>query len=762
ALFSYDGFTNNLKLFDSGTGGMTELAQKFHIAKPMYGLCRVALPEVGQPRIVLICWVGEDVEEFRRTECASHVPAVKNFFKEANAFIIASNKDELAEEKIAEILGKVRPPLERFRRNSRPTEKEETVGTNYRKTNAAMEMRWINRESFWARAEREEEERKEEEKRKAAEERRRRERERVLKERKEAEERDRKMNEKLQMIEEQRGWAWPLSSSERNSYCFSIPIHGPCFVHCKHIFNQVSNVSAMRVEVKRQEQARKQEKSRWEEQQREHEEEMRARLRRSESIEKAAEAAVLVSQRSMNPREFFRQLSQSSISPVSPRTGKPPFRRYQRSLTDTAFIFEKASASSGPTSPISPSVTSPFSRTPTSPFNRCMSPSSPGFRPIKSPQSPHAPVKTPPASPVEGFAPPMSFLPSLTEFKASPPQFSLPDLPAAQVTAVTESSSVIQTKSSTVDVIEQETVTIPDAPAAPLPDNPVPLKESVSELLMDTCVPNEIEEELVIIVGPEEPKAQLPSEACTTCLPTTDTSFSSQDLAEAEQAFMPRSEPVAVSPLIEVEEPIEEEEPEQEEAEETAEFDSSGEQPESETLASDEPTLMEEIGTDIGEETGKFIDVLSRILTSAYSSAWSESLIISLCTEVCVEETKNLLTEEERPDQNGVFPQNGTGKEYDDSSDHSTPEKCTYIVNREDTEEEDAQSEETENGESSADRRLLRVRALYDYQAEDDTEISFEPGDIIMDVETVDKAWWRGFSKDGRQGLFPSNYVETI
>lgn len=45
---------------------------------------------------------------------------------------------------------------------------------------------------------------------------------------------------------------------------------------------------------------------------------------------------------------------------------------------------------------------------------------------------------------------------------------------------------------------------------------------------------------------------------------------------------------------------------------------------------------------------------------------------------------------------------------------------------------------------------------------EDETEISFEPGDIIMDVETVDKAWWRGLNKDGRQGLFPSNYVETI
>lgn len=120
-------------------------------------------------------------------------------------------------------------------------------GTNYRKTNAAMEMRLINRESFWARAEvstpplpsflhsdtclsaghseclnnyqryqnksqntptvfrqREEEERKDEERKRTLEERRRLEKERVLKERRDAEERDRKMNEKLQMIEEQR------------------------------------------------------------------------------------------------------------------------------------------------------------------------------------------------------------------------------------------------------------------------------------------------------------------------------------------------------------------------------------------------------------------------------------------------------------------------------------------------------------------------------------------------------------------------------
>ncbi|MEQ2314270.1 hypothetical protein AMECASPLE_010398 [Ameca splendens] len=75
---------------------------------------------------------------------------------------------------------------------------------------------------------------------------------------------------------------------------------------------------------------------------------------------------------------------------------------------------------------------------------------------------------------------------------------------------------------------------------------------------------------------------------------------------------------------------------------------------------------------------------------------------------------------------------------------------------------EDNEEQISENGQEDSAERYMCVRALYDYQAEDESEISFEPGDIIRDVEMVDKAWWRGWSKDGRQGLFPANYVETI
>ncbi|XDV54671.1 hypothetical protein PO909_022907 [Leuciscus waleckii] len=54
------------------------------------------------------------------------------------------------------------------------------------------------------------------------------------------------------------------------------------------------------------------------------------------------------------------------------------------------------------------------------------------------------------------------------------------------------------------------------------------------------------------------------------------------------------------------------------------------------------------------------------------------------------------------------------------------------------------------------------ARALYDYQASDDTEISFDPDDIITGIEMIDEGWWRGYSPDGHNGMFPANYVELL
>ncbi|GFO14646.1 drebrin-like protein [Plakobranchus ocellatus] len=58
--------------------------------------------------------------------------------------------------------------------------------------------------------------------------------------------------------------------------------------------------------------------------------------------------------------------------------------------------------------------------------------------------------------------------------------------------------------------------------------------------------------------------------------------------------------------------------------------------------------------------------------------------------------------------------------------------------------------------------QALCARALYDYQAADDTEITFDPYDIITNIEQIDEGWWQGFGPDGSYGMFPANYVQLI
>ncbi|XP_031416647.1 LIM and SH3 domain protein 1-like [Clupea harengus] len=54
-----------------------------------------------------------------------------------------------------------------------------------------------------------------------------------------------------------------------------------------------------------------------------------------------------------------------------------------------------------------------------------------------------------------------------------------------------------------------------------------------------------------------------------------------------------------------------------------------------------------------------------------------------------------------------------------------------------------------------------RYRALYDYAAADDDEVSFGEGDMILDVQQIDEGWMFGrVQRTGQQGMLPANYVE--
>ncbi|XP_073514908.1 src substrate cortactin isoform X2 [Phyllobates terribilis] len=71
-----------------------------------------------------------------------------------------------------------------------------------------------------------------------------------------------------------------------------------------------------------------------------------------------------------------------------------------------------------------------------------------------------------------------------------------------------------------------------------------------------------------------------------------------------------------------------------------------------------------------------------------------------------------------------------------------------------------AEYQEAENVYADYDGDLgITAIALYDYQAAGDDEISFDPDDLITNIEMIDDGWWRGFCKE-RYGLFPANYVE--
>lgn len=51
--------------------------------------------------------------------------------------------------------------------------------------------------------------------------------------------------------------------------------------------------------------------------------------------------------------------------------------------------------------------------------------------------------------------------------------------------------------------------------------------------------------------------------------------------------------------------------------------------------------------------------------------------------------------------------------------------------------------------------------AEYDYVKDEDNEISFDEGDLIVEIDFVDEDWWSGkHKKTGSVGLFPSNYVK--
>uniref|UniRef100_A0A803SXB6 Drebrin n=1 Tax=Anolis carolinensis TaxID=28377 RepID=A0A803SXB6_ANOCA len=217
ALYTYEDDSDNLKLAASGTGGLQELSSHFVIQKVMYGFCSVKDPQATLPKYVLVNWVGEDVADARKCACASHVPKVAEFFQGVDVIVNASSVEDIDPGAIGQRLSNglariASPVLHRLR--LREDENSQPVGTTYQKTDAAVEMKRLNREQFWEQAKKEEELRKEEERKKALDERLRFEQERMEQERQEQEEREKRYREREEQIEEHRRKQQNLEAEE--------------------------------------------------------------------------------------------------------------------------------------------------------------------------------------------------------------------------------------------------------------------------------------------------------------------------------------------------------------------------------------------------------------------------------------------------------------------------------------------------------------------------------------------------------------------
>uniref|UniRef100_A0A674MZ06 Drebrin-like b n=1 Tax=Takifugu rubripes TaxID=31033 RepID=A0A674MZ06_TAKRU len=267
ALFTYEGNSNDIRLAEKGDGGLEELVEELNSGKVMYAFCRVQDPNSGLPKYVLINWTGEGVNDARKGLCANHVSSIANFLKGAHVTINARTEEDVEPEVIMQKVAKASGANYSFHKETSSrfldSGPQGPVGSVYQKTNAMSEIRKINKDNFWAQAEKEEEKRRLEERSKAQEERQQLERERKDREAKEAALRERRDKERAAEIDQ----------------------------HKKH---------QQQLEVE----SREQEKQRW-------------------------EAASLISQRAVNPRDMFKQRergitpSESDLPPAAPPSPQP-------------------------------------------------------------------------------------------------------------------------------------------------------------------------------------------------------------------------------------------------------------------------------------------------------------------------------------------------------------------------------------------------------------------------------------------------------
>ncbi|XP_052269740.1 drebrin-like protein A isoform X2 [Dreissena polymorpha] len=130
--------------------------------------------------------------------------------------------------------------------------------------------------------------------------------------------------------------------------------------------------------------------------------------------------------------------------------------------------------------------------------------------------------------------------------------------------------------------------------------------------------------------------------------------------------------------------------------------------------------------------------------------------------------TRNLLAQNLPPRQSDSDEDEGNEDDWGEDEEQNTPSApATHLSEpvehfQEPEPEEYAPEVTPASGVLKTPEMGMCCIALYDYQASDDTEITFDPDDVITNVEQIDEGWWMGTAPNGSRGMFPANYVEVM
>ncbi|KAL4883604.1 hypothetical protein BJY04DRAFT_183925 [Aspergillus karnatakaensis] len=106
--------------------------------------------------------------------------------------------------------------------------------------------------------------------------------------------------------------------------------------------------------------------------------------------------------------------------------------------------------------------------------------------------------------------------------------------------------------------------------------------------------------------------------------------------------------------------------------------------------------------------------------------------------------------------ERGLFPSNYV-EVIEDDQDHAEPDTQPHALDA--SVPEPAAETAAEPTPAPAARGKPSAKALYDYEAAEDNELSFPDGAQITNIEFPDDDWWLGEYR-GKTGLFPANYVQ--